>query len=123
MQELKDMAEEKLRAARALHRDGFYADSVSRSYYAAYCMVFYSLRRFKSSLDGRSNPTHADVPRLIKAYLNNLSRPKQDELIRLMWSLYHHRVDADYMPKVTIDATIAGNCIRDASRVLEILER
>lgn len=37
IEQWKAMSRERLRAAKALLDDGFYRDSITRSYYAAYC--------------------------------------------------------------------------------------
>ena len=70
----EDMSLARLRAAKALLEAGFYRDSISRSYYAAYCAATSAvIGRNVTFAFGRQNPSHDQLPDLI---LNTGHLPK-----------------------------------------------
>jgi hypothetical protein len=70
---------------------------------------------------GWNNPAHEQVPDLI---LHNTTLPMNTRrrLRKLLRVLREAREDADYRPGITIDRTLALNCLRDAIAVLHHLE-
>ena len=62
----EDMSRERLRAAKVLLDGGFYRDSVTRSYYAAYCAATSRVMGLGNLFaHGRQNPSHEQLPDLI----------------------------------------------------------
>lgn len=70
----EEMSLVRLRAAKALVDLGFYRDSISRSYYAAYCAATSAvIGRNVTFAFGRRNPSHDQLPDLL---LNTGTLPK-----------------------------------------------
>ena len=116
------MSLERLRAAKALLEAGFWRDSISRSYYAAYCAATSRVvGRGITFAQGRNNPSHEQLPGLI---LNTGSIPKsaRRNVHTRLYSLRHAREDADYRPRAFISHSFALECIFKAAAVLELLE-
>lgn len=111
-----------LEAAKMLADNGHWRSSVSRSYYAAYSAVTSRLvARRVSFAHGWNNPAHEQLPNLI---VHNLELPLniRRHVKQLVHTLRRAREDADYRPGMTVDDTIAIDCIRDAIVVLRDLE-
>jgi uncharacterized protein (UPF0332 family) len=118
----QELSRESLRAAKRLVGDQCFRSSISRSYYAAYCAVTSELTaRGVTFAHGWNNPAHEQVPDLI---LHNTTLPMNTRrrLRKLLRVLREAREDADYRPSVTIDRSLALNCLRDAIAVLHSLE-
>ena len=121
------MSLERRRAAKCLLEAGFYRDSVSRSYYAAYCAatgaVIEQAALFcgKKSHHGFRSPSHEHLPDLI---MNVRRVPVTNRRIikRLLRNLRHSREDADYRPYVTIPRDMVLSCIHNAISVQTLLE-
>lgn len=111
------MSRDSLLAAEALLREGRYRSSVSRACCAAYCAATHEIvHKLTTFSYGRNNPPHEKVPTYIQ---NNLTIPqaKRDAVSTLVSILRFFREDADYRPHMTVDETIARDCIRAAGEV------
>jgi uncharacterized protein (UPF0332 family) len=115
------MSLDALRAAEVLLREGHYRSSVSRSYYAAYCIATHEIvQKISTFSHGWNNPSHEKVPSYVQ---NNLTLPqtKKDTVVTLIKTLRLFREDADYRPSISIDEQVARDCIRDATAVQQVL--
>lgn len=118
----EEMSLVRLRAAKALLDLGFFRDSISRSYYAAYCAATSRIgKRGSSFAHGYKNPSHEQLPDLIlnAGSIPEMTRRKTVAVLRV---LRRAREDADYRPHVTIDRAEALNGFQSATRVLSLLE-
>lgn len=87
------------RAAVALYDGGFYRNATSRFYYASFSALTHELiqRGARPAFhDNRATPGHAQLPRLIRAYLTHMSDGRLDNLTALVTALYLDRLAADY---------------------------
>jgi uncharacterized protein (UPF0332 family) len=110
-----------LRAAKALAGEGYWRSSVNRSYYAAYCAVTSELvARSVRFARGWNNPPHEQLLALVD---HNLALPQEvrRRLRRLIRILRHAREDADYRPGISVDRTMALDCLRHAIVMLKDL--
>jgi hypothetical protein len=69
---------------------------------------------------GYQNPSHEAIPGLIRNKCLPLGM-QADDLIESCTLLRYFRIDADYKPHATVDATIARDVLREASLVLSAL--
>jgi len=118
----EEMSVGRVRAAKALLDLGFYRDSISRFYYAAYCAATGAVAgRNITFAFGRQNPSYEQLPRLIlsKGHISITKRRRIGSLLRV---LRNARVDVDYRPRYVINRSDALDSIRDASAVLQLLE-
>lgn len=116
------MSVERLRAAKALLEAGFWRDSISRSYYAAYCAATSAvIGRNAAFAFGRQNPSHDQLPDLI---LNTGSLPKavRQKVKTRLYFLRYIRENADYRPYAPINRALALDCILSAAAVIKLLE-
>ena len=116
------MSLERLRAAKALLEAGFQRDSMSRSYYAAYCAATSRVvGRGITFAQGRNNPSHEQLPDLIMntGGVPQMTRRKTVTILRV---LRRAREDADYRPHVAINRAQALSGIQSATMVLSLLE-
>jgi uncharacterized protein (UPF0332 family) len=106
---------EELAAARLLAGKGFEAQSVSRAYFAA----FFAAEAALFAL-GETRSKHSGI---ISAFVQLLVRGGQldEEVGRLLRSLFERRNEADYSP-VDVPAEEADAAIRDAERVVNAVE-
>jgi uncharacterized protein (UPF0332 family) len=106
---------EELAAARLLAAKGFEAQAVSRAYFAA----FFTAEAALFAL-GETRSKHSGV---ISAFVHLLVRGGQvdEEVGRLLRSLFERRNEADYAP-VDVPAGEADAAIRDAERVVSAVE-
>ena len=114
----QDLSLDCLRAAKVLVSEGQWRSSVNRSYYTAYCAVTSELvARGVGFARGWNNPPHEQLLSLVT---HNLALPQdvRRRFRKIIRILRHAREDADYRPGVSIDRTIALDCIRDAIVVL-----
>jgi uncharacterized protein (UPF0332 family) len=117
----QELAIDCLNASKRLTVYGHWRSSVNRSYYTAYCAVTSELAaRGIRFARGWNNPTHEQLPNLIT---HNLTLPVgvRRRLRKILRILRYAREDSDYRPGITIDRTVALNCIRDAMVVLKAL--
>lgn len=87
-----DIAVDNFQAARELYqgRDGKprYRSSVSRSYYAAFCLITSELRKAGVSFEtGQETPSHKGLPKLMKLSLPQ-TNPQKLEMVTLIRRLY-----------------------------------
>ncbi|MDQ2801037.1 MAG: HEPN domain-containing protein [Armatimonadota bacterium] len=118
----EEMSLVRLRAAKVLLDSGFYRDSISRSYYAAYCAATSAvIDRNVTFAFGRQNPSHDQLPNLI---LNTGRLPKavRQKVRMRLYFLRYTRENADYRPHAPIDRALALDCILNAAAVIKILE-
>lgn len=116
------MSQERLRAAKALLDARFYRDSISRSYYAAYCAATSQvIDRGIVFANGRRNPSHEQLPELV-ANVPGLALSERRRVKQLLRSLRRAREDADYRPHAFVERVTAQDAIYSAMALLEILE-
>lgn len=119
-----EIGTENYRAARDLLDAGHYRSSVSRFYYAAFCIVTHELRARHAQpafRDGRETPGHAQLPRLMETYFVHLSAERLDNLVQYVVSLYRDRLAADYSQQ-RVDRQFATQTYRAAEKVFRYLE-
>ena len=106
---------EELAAARLLAGKGFEAQAVSRAYFAAFFAAEAALLTL-----GETRSRHSGI---ISAFVHLLVRGGQldEEVGRLIRSLFERRNEADY-PPVDVPAEEADAAIRDAERVVNAVE-
>src|SRR4026208_974990 len=107
----QELSQESLASAKTLVAEGRLRNSVSRAYYAAYAAVTAELTaRGMSFAHGWNNPAHEQVPDLVG---NNLPLPRATRwrLRSSMRILRRAREDADYRPGVSVDQSLALNCL------------
>ena len=106
---------EELAAARLLAGKGFEAQAVSRAYFAAFFAAEAALLAL-----GETRSKHSGV---VSAFVRLLVRGGQldEEIGRLLRSLFERRNEADYSP-VDVPAEEADAAIRDAERVVDAVE-
>jgi uncharacterized protein (UPF0332 family) len=104
-----------LAAARLLAGKGFEAQAVSRAYFAAFFAAEAALLTL-----GETRSRHSGI---ISAFVHLLVRGGQldEEVGRLIRSLFERRNEADY-PPVDVPAEEADAAIRDAERVVNAVE-
>ncbi len=118
MAEWDEIAKANLSAAQRL-TDGAHARScVSRSYYAAFAAVAFTLRSLAPFGMGRETPPHHRVTRLIHDHLGESMGPRRlRELQAMVRRLYNERLNADYRARLTVDGGSALQARRDAHAV------
>jgi uncharacterized protein (UPF0332 family) len=106
---------EELAAARLLADKGFTAQAVSRAYFATFFAAEAALLVL-----GETRSKHSGV---ISAFVHLLVRSGQleEDVGRLLRSLFERRNEADYSP-VDVPAEEANAAIRDAERVVGAVE-
>jgi uncharacterized protein (UPF0332 family) len=106
---------EELAAARLLAGKGFEAQAVSRAYFAAFFAAEAALLAL-----GETRSKHSGV---LSGFVHLLVRGGQldQEIGRLLRSLFERRNEADYSP-VDVPAEEADAAIRDAERVVRAVE-
>jgi len=118
----QELSLECLWAAKMLAGEGYWRSSINRSYYAAYCAVTSELvARGIRFARGWNNPPHDQLLNLI-AHTLTLPPNVRRRLRKLIRILRHAREDADYRPGISVDRTMALDCIRDTIVVLKDLE-
>lgn len=110
------VSDEQHSAAEVLRARGLHRPSFSRAYYAAYSAVTAALHAAGHTTFGaRSNPDHADVPRLITGTLRGLDHRRRRELATLVRRLRSAREDADYRPRAAVDSALSRQCLKYAA--------
>lgn len=110
-----DRCHEELAAARLLAEKGFEAQAVSRAYFAAFFAAETALLAL-----GETRSKHSGV---ISAFVHLVIRRGQvdEEVGRLLRSLFERRNEADYSP-IIVPFEEADAAIRDAERVVGAVE-
>ncbi|HEX6677062.1 MAG TPA: HEPN domain-containing protein [Actinomycetes bacterium] len=110
-----DRSREELEAAQLLADKGYSAQAVSRAYFA----TFYAAEAALLVI-GETRSKHSGV---ISAFIHLLVRTGQvdEEIGRLLRSLFERRNQADYAP-VGVPVEEAAATIRDAERVVRAVE-
>jgi uncharacterized protein (UPF0332 family) len=110
-----DRSREELEAAQLLADKGYSAQAVSRAYFA----TFYAAEAALLAI-GETRSKHSGV---ISAFIHLLVRTGQvdEEIGRLLRSLFERRNQADYAP-VGVPVEEAAATIRDAERVVRAVE-
>ena len=104
---------------------GFFRSSISRAYYAAYCVLTGALERHQESFrHAQNNPGHEQ---LLKLTANNLdtrlfSADVRRELRRAVGELQAGREVADYIPRQPVGRDRALRMVRQASKVVSWIE-
>lgn len=116
------MSLERLRAAKALLEAGFWRDSISRSYYAAYCAATSAVIGHNVTFAfGRQNPSHDQLPGLI-LNTGSISKAIRQNVKTRLYFLRYSRENADYRPYAPMDRALALDCILNAAAVIKLLE-
>ncbi len=116
-----EMSLARLRAAKALLDLGFYRDSISRSYYAAYCAATsVVMEQAASFAHGFRNPSHEQLPDLI-LNVRRVPPASRRRVRRLLRDLRHSREDADYRPYASVPRDVVPSCIHNAIAVQTLL--
>jgi len=98
-----------------------YRSAVSRFYYAAFALLTHELSRRGAPFHaGRETPSHAELPRLIEAHLNQFSEQRRANLARTVAELYRDRLAADYS-RERVDKAAARDAYRRATNVFTYL--
>ena len=122
IKEWEAIGRDRLRAAKALLDDGFYRDSITRSYYAAYCAATSRVMGLGQLFaHGRQNPSHEQLPDLI-ANTAGITLSDRRKIRSLLRTLRQARENADYRPYAFVDRIIAQDAIHNAVAVHRILE-
>ena len=122
IKEWEAMSQERLRAAKALLDGGFYRDSITRSYYAAYCAATSRVIHLSGQFaQGRRNPSHEQLPELV-ANLAGMTANNRRRTKTLLRELRQAREDADYRPHALISRTTALDSVQDAILIQAILD-
>lgn len=117
----EEMSLVRLRVAKVLLDAGFYRDSISRSYYAAYCAAASCVRDQEASFaHGFRNPSHEQLPRLI-LNAGKLPITKRRRLNSVLRVLRRAREDAEYRPFVSITRSFALFSLINANAFVELL--
>lgn len=131
------LAEESADAGRAL-RLTHVRSSISRSYHAVYLRCSGLLEeagfekgRLVSDLRPRDSYAHAEIPRLLAAFLtagsaygsSGVGPNEVADLLAAVRRLYRWRVLADYDPDAILNVEDAAAATALASEVLEVLDR
>ncbi len=102
--------------------DNHIRSSISRSYYAAYSALAGTLsERHIVFPDGRNNPPHSELATYINRNIGGLTDFDRQTLRRAIRRLWAARVDADYIPTASMDASIARDALRDAVMIMRKL--
>ena len=118
----ESMSKERLGAAKALLDGGFYRDSISRSYYAAYCAATSQvIGRGIVFAQGRRNPSHEQLPDLI-ANVGDIPVTDRNKIRHLLYVLRQARENADYRPHAFVNRAAALEAIYQATALLAVLE-
>ncbi len=119
----RELSLDSLQAAQKLLVEGHWRSSVSRSYYAAYCAVSGELvRRGASFAHGWNNPSHEQVPALVRTGLG-LPLNTRRQLNQAIRRLRTARENADYRPRVRVDRADALGAVHDAILIVKTLGR
>ena len=119
----EELSRDSLRAAKLLLEQGHLRSSISRSYYAAYCAIAGEFASQGVSFPhGWNNPAHEQLPGLVSHNLRSPQRTRR-RLNRSVRYLRRAREDADYRPGISIDQTLALDCVSYAVRVRRELGR
>ncbi len=117
----EEMSLARLRAAKALLEAGFYRDSISRSYYAAYCAATSRVVGIGNTFaHGRNNPSHEQLPDLV-LNAGRITIATRRRVKTRLYFLRHARENADYRPYAPINRAFALDCIYNAASVIELL--
>ena len=123
IEQWEDMGRERLRAAKALLDGGFYRDSISRSYYAAFCTATSRVMGLGHLFaHGRQNPSHEQLPDLI-ANTASIAVSDRRKIRSLLRTLRQARENAEYRPQTFVDRAVAQGAIHNAVAVQQLLER
>ena len=117
-----EMSVDNRKAAQNLLDAECYRSSISRAYYTAYCAITSQLAGKYTFPFGGNNPSHPDLPNMILNNLPALPEYRRREIKQAVERIWHARVEADYAPSAYIDRAQAVNALRDAARVLALLE-
>lgn len=118
----KEVSLDSLAAAKELLASGRWRSSVSRAYYAVYARICEELQGLATFPEGRSGPSHDDLPDMAFDYVRMLEMPDRNRLWRTIRHLYEHRIEADYGPGRTVNERLARECVMAADQVFKMLE-
>jgi uncharacterized protein (UPF0332 family) len=111
-----------LRAARR-SQDDQARSAVSRAYYAFHSVLTDALiAAGYVPAANRQTPPHNAQPNLIGAHFAGRGMQYVRDLRAIYRRLYAARLDADYNRRVTVDARVSLQAIRDAHRAFQMLE-
>ncbi|MBI3921472.1 MAG: HEPN domain-containing protein [Armatimonadetes bacterium] len=117
----KELGRTSRQAAQVLLEGGFLRSSISRSYYAAYAAITGELTGRVTFPAGQQNPRHAQLVSHVRDHLVALTPSQRRRLSRAIRILWKARVDADYVPIASVDATMARDALREVCAVFREL--
>ncbi len=116
------MSRDSRAAARELLVAERFRSSISRSYYAAYCAVTGALAGRITFGHGGNNPTHTELLNLIVSNLSGVALDERHKIRKSVRLLQIVRAEADYVPTAAFGKSEAINALREAEKVLRLLE-
>ena len=120
----REIGIDNFRAGRELLDGGRYRSSVSRFYYAAFCVLTHDLLAQGAGPDfreGRETPGHAQLPRLVEANFVRFTPERRSNLVSYVVDLYRSRIAADYSQQ-RVDRQAATKTFRATEKVFRYLE-
>ena len=118
----EEMSRDCLKSAKNLFDAGLYRRSISSSYYAAYSAITaHFVAKGVTFAHGWNNPAHDQIANLIIHRLDS-PRPMRFRLRKIILILRGARENADYRPNASIQQAYALECLRLATRTIQILE-
>lgn len=109
------------REAAQLLKDGHARSSVSRSYYAAFCVLNERLLEHEDPPGRFETHAHQAIPNLIEKYLLPDSAKARRALRTTVVRLYKARLDADYRLTRTVNEPVVLGALRDAKAIFSVL--
>jgi uncharacterized protein (UPF0332 family) len=120
--EWTDVGRDSLSAARIALKDRP-RSAVSRAYYACHSVLAAALEGGGYATPAnRQTPPHNAQARLIGLHLAHRGPGFVRDLRAVVRRLYAARLDADYNRRVTVDARVSLQAVRDAHRAFQLLE-
>ena len=117
----QEIGQDNFRAGRELFDAKRYRSSVSRLYYAAFCVLTQELSLAGAQFgNDQETPNHKAVPKLMKLHLTLPTRQKA-QAVAIIRRLYAARIAADYQRRTTDRGTVQ-DALRDTAKLFQLLE-
>ena len=117
----QEIGQDNFRAGRELFDAKHYRSSVSRLYYAVFCVLTQELRLAGADFgNDQETPNHKALPKLIKLHLTSPAGQKA-QIVAIVRRLYAARIAADYQRRTT-DRGTAQDALRDTVKLFQLLE-
>ena len=115
------MAEENRVSAQERFAGERFRNSVSRSYYAAYCAATHILAGSVTFGYGNNNPTHKELPSLVTNHLGGVAVYRRRKISSLLYALLTARNEADYLPNAAVGREEAFRALNQTRMVFRLL--